>query len=372
MTTRGGLTDEMATIKEIAKKLRISVGTVSKGLNGAKDISDDLRKKVLNTAVELGYKKKNTETEKGRFALFIENMGFDEPEDFGYEIVSGFKKAAFSDSFDVSIIPVTPEFQKERDYDSYMLEQDFRGGFVLGFSLEDPWMSAFHGTKIPTVLLDNHIPENPYIGSVGTDCEEALDMAITHLAALGHEKIAFLNGSKGSYISDRRMLSYLRSMLSHNLPINPDLAVYGYFVREAAPYHVPTFLSLGATAIVCGNDMIADGVIESVVSAGYKVPEDVSVIGFDDVPLACKLSPPLTTIHQDLPELGKSGYYILKVMREDIALSKNMLRPKLIVRSSTAIAKPRLALSHFSDKDSVAKVNPSLYNAFLKEGRLLT
>lgn len=357
----------MATIKDIADRLGISVSTVSKGLNGGHDISDELRRKVLDTAVELGYHKKGTEGPHSRFVLFIENMDYESASSFGHPIVLGFEKAAYADDNGVDIVAISEDFQKEHDYDTFMMEHSYAGAYILGFSLEDPWMKSLETTHFPTVLLDNYIAANPYVGSIGTDSEEGIDMAVSHLVAQGHEKIAFLDGSKGSYVSDIRMLSYLRSMYSHHLPINPDLAVYGYFVKEAAAYHVPTFLSLGATAIICGNDDIAEGVYESVKAAGFSVPEDVSVIGFDDLPPAAKLAPPLTTIHQDLPELGKSGYYILKVMTEHIALSKNLLRPKLVVRDSTAIARPRLAMQQYRDKDSVANINPALYNSFLQD-----
>ena len=357
----------MATIKDIADRLGISVSTVSKGLNGGHDISDELRRKVLDTAVEVGYHKKGTEGHHTRMVLFIENMDYENASSFGHPIVLGFEKAAYAEDNGVDIFSISPEFQQEHDYDTYMMERGYAGSYMLGLSLEDPWMKTLENTHFPTVLLDNYIAANPSVGSIGTDSEEGIDMAVSHLVSLGHEKIAFLDGSEGSYVSDIRMLSYLRSMYNHHLPINPDLAVYGYFVKEAAAYHVPTFLSLGATAIICGNDDIAEGVYESVKAAGFSVPEDVSVIGFDDLPPAAALDPPLTTIHQDLPELGKSGYYILKVMTEHIALSKNMLRPKLVVRESTAIARPRLAMQQYRDKDSVANINPALYNSFLQD-----
>ena len=99
-------------------------------------------------------------------------------------------------------------------------------------------------------------------------------------------------------------------------------------------------------------------------ASGYKVPEDISVIGFDDLPLAQHLDPPLTTVKQDRIEIGKCGFYILRAMNEHISLSKNLLRPSLSVRSSTAIAKPRLAKRHSLDKDSVISANPELYAQF--------
>lgn len=357
----------MPTIKDIAKELNISVGTVSKGLNGGADISEDLRKKILDTAVRLGYeKKKNPYSSAPKFAVFIENIAYTYPEDFGYNIILGFRQASYNADWTIDVINLSPDFQNQHSYDSFMLEQGYSGAFVLGLSLSDSWMEDFKKTNFPTVLLDNFIEGNPSVGYIATDSYEGIDMAVRHLVKLGHEKIAFLDGSKGSFVSDQRMLAFLNSMRKYGLPLNPSLAVYGYFVREAAKYHVPGFLDAGVTAIICGNDLIADGVMECVKEKGFSIPNDISVIGFDDILTAANLEPPLTTIRQDTIMIGKSAYYILHAMMNKIALSKNLLRPAIVTRESTAIARPRLSKPHAEDLDSVEKTNPRLYDDFIK------
>lgn len=357
----------MPTIKDIANELNVSVGTVSKGLNGGADISEDLRKKILDTAVRLGYeKKKSPSSTAPKFAVFIENIAYTYPKDFGYNIILGFRQASYYADWQIDVINISPDFQNQHSYDSFMLEHGYSGAFILGLSLSDSWMGDFAKTNFPTVLLDNFIEGNPSVGYIATDSFEGIDMAVRHLANLGHEKIAFLDGSKGSFVSDQRMLAYLNAMRKYGLPLNSSLAVYGYFVKEAAKYHVPGFLDAGATAIICGNDLIAEGVIDSIKENGFSVPEDVSVIGFDDILTAASLNPPLTTIRQDTIMIGKSAYYILHAMMNKIALSKNLLRPAIVIRESTAIAKPRLAKPHADDMDSVEKVNPKLFDDFIK------
>ncbi len=352
----------MATIKEIADRLGVSSSTVSKGLNGGRDISEALRKQILETAVEMGYSSKRSQkSARLRLALFIENMDFQKAEDFGYEIVLGFRQAAYKENWQVEVIPITPEFQQAERYDLYMMQHGFCASYILGAALDDPWMQQIADTGYPTVLLDNYIPGNSKVGYLGTDSEEAMDTAITHLIRLGHEKIAFLNGSSHSYVSDERMHAYLQCMRRYHLPVNPNMAVYGYYVKEAAHYHVPALLDLGSTAILCGNDAIAAGVIESVRKAGLSVPEDVSVIGFDDMPSAASLAPPLTTIRQDRQALGKSGAYMIAAMLDGCSISRTRLRPQLIERSSTAPAVPRLGSALVDEKDSVLYVNPQLY-----------
>ena len=326
----------MATIKDIANRLGISVSTVSKGLNGASDISDELRQLVLDTAVEMGYStKKSRKEEHRKMCLFIENMNYEHPEDFGHDIVLGFRQNAFRHKWDVTVVPVTPKFQEQEKYDTYLLKNGFCGAFLMGLALHDEWMKQLKNTTMPTVLLDNFNSNNPNVCYLGTDSHEGITMAVKHLYSLGHKNIAFLNGSLYSMVSDHRQEAFETALKSCGLPIQENLMAYGYYVSDSAKYHVPGFLSAGATAIICGNDLIAKGVIEECSIRGYRVPEDVSVVGFDDIPVAASLDPPLTTIHQDRNELGKCAYVILNSLIHHISISKTLLRPQLIERNST-------------------------------------
>ena len=284
----------MATIKDIANRLGVSVSTVSKGLNGASDISDELRQMVLDTAVEMGYAtKRSKKVENRKLAIFIENMDYEAATQFGYEI-------------------------------------------VLGFKLHDEWMKQLEQTTMPTVLFDNYIRKNPNVAYIGTDNYEGIDAAVDHLYTLGHKKIAFLNGSLHSMVSEQRQEAYYNSMKAHGLEINEDLTAYGYYVADSAKYHVPTFLGAGATAIICGNDLIASGVITECKLRGFRVPEDISVVGFDDIPISSMLEPPLTTIRQERSELGKCAYVILNSLVHHIPICRTQLRATLIERESTA------------------------------------
>ncbi len=357
----------MATMKEIAERLGVSLGTVSKGLNGGRDISEDLRQDILNAAVELGYtSRRSKKKDQRKLAVLIANMDFETEDSFGYEIVLGFRQAAFAADWAVDVLPITRDFQEARPFDAFIKQEKWSGVFLLGFSFEDPWLNECRTTQVPAVLLDNSVNENPHVAGIGTDSDEAMDMSVTCLMELGHEKIAFLNGSAGSRISDHRMAAYLSAMHRHRLPIDPNLAVYGYYVADAAKYHVPGFLDRGATAIMCGNDLIASGVIECCRALGFSVPEDVSVIGFDDIPLAEQLAPPLTTIRQPRAALGRSGCHTLLSIIDQVPVSRTLLRPSLIVRGSVAAARPRVAKKQENDKDSVERVAPELYRIYAR------
>ena len=253
----------MATIKDIANRLGVSVSTVSKGLNGASDISDELRQMVLDTAVEMGYStKRSKKVENRKLCIFIENMNYETIDEFGYDIVLGFKQNAFRRKWDVDILPITPAFQEEEKYDTFLLKNGYCGAFLMGLALHDSWIKQLENTTMPTVLFDNFISGNPNVCYLGTDSYEGITMAVNHLVNLGHKNIAFLNGSLYSLVSDQRQEAFESAMAAASLPVQKDLTAYGYYVSDSAKYHVPGFLAAGATAVVCGNDLIAKGVID--------------------------------------------------------------------------------------------------------------
>lgn len=326
----------MATIKDIANKLGISVSTVSKGLNGASDISESLRQAVLDTAVELGYTTKQMRGKTQRkLCIFVENMDYETPDQFGYDIILGFKQLAFRENYEVTVMPVNPLFQSTEKYDTYMLKNGYVGAFLIGFALQDDWMAQLNTTNIPTTLLDNYIKKNPAVSYIGTDSFEGIDDAIMHLMNLGHRHIALINGSRNSMISEQRRQAYIDSMTAHDLPFSEETMPYGYYVADAAKDHVGSLLSMGITAILCCNDLMASGVLTECTRRGFRVPEDVSVVGFDDLPISAKLTPPLTTIRQDRIDLGKCGFYTLNSLINHVSISRTLLRPQLIIRSST-------------------------------------
>ncbi len=329
----------MVTIKDIAKRLGIAPSTVSKGLNDANDISPELKKLVLDTAIEMGYvtKRMKKETRK-RLCVFVENMQYEKPGDFGFDIILGFKQAAVRDNWEVTVTPVTPMLQTRDPYDRYMVQNGFHGGFLVGFALKDPWMAQLQTTTIPTVLFDNYITKNPNIAYVGTDSFEGIDLAIDHLTELGHTKIALLNGSPDSMVTVNRYDAYVSSMQNHKLKVDKDLVAHGYYVEESAKYHLPSLIENGATSILCGNDLLAVGVIRECRRLHVKIPQELSVVGFDNLPVAAEITPALTTINQDRTDLGRNSYAALYWLIAKVPISRSLLRPRLVVRDSTAKA----------------------------------
>ena len=146
----------MATLQDIADRLNISKGTVSKALNGAPDISETLQKTVLETAVEMGYTKiRRQKAAEKKLCILIENVDYKESHQFGYEILLGFRQLAEPAGYTVDIVDTTEKLQKSTPYDVFMLQNQYLGAFVVGFSLNDPWMKDFQTSRTPTVLYDN-------------------------------------------------------------------------------------------------------------------------------------------------------------------------------------------------------------------------
>ena len=327
----------MVTIKDIANRLGIAPSTVSKGLNDANDISPELKKLVLDTAIEMGYvtKRMKKETRK-RLCIFVENMQYEKSRDFGFDIILGFKQAAVRDNWEVTVVPVTPRLQMRDPYDRYMVQNGYHGGFLVGFALKDPWMAQLRTTTIPTVLFDNYITKNPNVAYVGTDSFEGIDLAIDHLTELGHTKIALLNGSPDSMVTSNRYDAYASSMQSHKLELDENLVAFGYYVEDSAKYHLPSLIENGATAIICGNDLLAVGVIRECGRLHVRIPQELSVVGFDNLPISEEITPALTTINQDRVDLGRNSYAALYWLIAKVPISRSMLRPRLIVRDSTS------------------------------------
>lgn len=327
----------MTTIKDIANKLGISVSAVSKGLNGANDISEELRQQVLDTAIEMGYTPKRIRKESHRkLCVLVKNMDYANPDDFAYDIVLGFKQHALRQKWDVDVITVTNQMQEDEKYDCFMLRNGYLGALHIGFSLDDKWMAQMSAATVPSVLFDNNVRNNSNVCYIGSDSYEGIGLAVDHLYKLGHRKIAFLNGEKQSMVASQRQEAYYHSLNEYGLTIDSNLTAYDHYLPSSARNHVENFINAGATAILCGNDVIASGVISECKRLGYQVPTDISVIGFDDLPISSQTNPPLTTIRQERSELGRFAYDSLNGLILHIRISRILLRPQLIIRGSTS------------------------------------
>ena len=325
----------MVTIKDIAGQLGVSVSTVSKGLNGASDISEELRHAVINTAVEMGYAAKRVKSgSRKNLCIFLEKTDYEPAIQFGFEIILGFQQAAAYDGREVTIIPYPISHKIAITYDAYMLKHGFSGAFFVGALPEDDWAGQLSSTVFPTVLLGNCRLTNPYVCQISTDLFEAVDIGISHLVSLNHKKIAFLNDS-GNPDAVWLQRAYDAGCCPHHLSPNRLYACTKPFSADVAAC-LQRFFRAGATAIMCGSDTLARTVMQECTQIGLSIPEDISVIGFGGFASSALALPPLTTISPNWHALGKGGYYALSALFQKISVGKTLLRTELILRGSTA------------------------------------
>ena len=326
----------MTTLDDIARALSVSKSTVSKALNGAKDVSQAMRQSVLEKAVEMGYSRIPRNAALQRIALFITNMEYEKPEDFGYEIVAGFRKAAQMGGFQVELIPINIAFQNQMHYDEYMVSKNYCGSLFLGLSLLDPWIKDFETCRTPTVLYDNYIRGNPNVTYIGVDNGEGMEMAVDYLTFLGHKKIGYLGSAHQAYIYKKRFHAFLLAMEEHGLTADLELTGNTYHISECLSSHLPRLLEKQCTAIICSHDTLAHSVMYHLNELGLRVPDDISILGFDDIPLCRYTIPPLTTIRQDREDLGKSAFFALSNLLNKVPLGTFLLHAALIRRASCA------------------------------------
>lgn len=328
----------MATLEDIARVLGVTKGTVSKALNGAVDVSEAMRRSVVETAVELGYTRPRRGDDAPRIAVFITNMAYARPEDFGYDILVGFRKMAEPAGYRVQVIPLSIELEETIPYEQYMMREHYLGALFLGLSLRDPWLRDFETCTTPTVLYDNRVTGNPRVTYVGADNGEGLHLAVQYLKGLHHRNIGYLSSALGAYVYQQRYDAFFQAMRDNHLPCGKKQARNSFHTHICLDEHLPSLLKQGCTAILCSHDTLACAVLERCREQGIRVPEDVSVLGFDDLPLCDTCQPPLTTIRQDRTELGKSAYCALSSQIEGVAPSTFLLHTELIPRASCANA----------------------------------
>lgn len=329
----------MATINDIAKILGVSKSTVSKGLNNATDISEDMRIKIIETAAALGYTNKHMQERNKKLCIIVENIEYNTPNQFGYDIIQGFKQMAEHDGWLVDVLTINKDFQRGIPYNVFMIQNNYVASFILGFTLLDTWMSEFKNSKIPAVLYDNFIKGNPKVASITCDCHDGFDEAVKHLVSLGHKKIGFITGPLESYIIKARYNAYIDALRKYNLEINEDFIGQSYYIADSTKENIQRMYDLGVTAVMFSHDVRAISAITECMDRGIRIPKDMSLIGFDDLPMCAYTEPPLTTIRQDRFALGKAGYYALTCLLDNLPIGSITLRAPLIVRGSTGPAR---------------------------------
>jgi DNA-binding LacI/PurR family transcriptional regulator len=330
-------------IREIAKRARVSTATVSRAINRVPTVNPVLAKRVWSVVEELGYYP-NTQARalvSGRsriFGLIISEI----TNPFFPEIVQVFETIAVQNRYEILLTSTGNDPKRMESAVRRMIERRVEGVAIMTFGMEEVLLEDLKLRKVPLVFVDVG-PPRPRVSNIRIDYLNGIRQAVQHLAALRHEKIAFITGPSRLKSAMARKHAFLRSMQEIGLETDAELVVEGDHTVEGGMAAFTRLLAgtVRPTAVLCSNDMTAIGVMRKSHDAGISIPRDLSVIGFDDIRLAQFMLPPLTSVQMSQPELARLAFNALlaEVEREtpsphgtDYSLTTN-----LVLRESTGL-----------------------------------
>ncbi|WP_410771719.1 LacI family DNA-binding transcriptional regulator [Fontibacillus sp. BL9] len=330
----------MITIYDIAKLTGFSPTTVSKVFNDYADVSPKTRRKILEAAEQLGYlpnahaRSLTTKRSWTIGILFNEPSGAGILHPYFAGVIEGFKKVSTSRGYDLMFISKDIGGKKS----SYLEHCKIRGvdGVVVILpDFTDPYFLELLESSIPCVLLDQ---ESDTKSTVYSDNMAGSIMAVEHLHSLGHRSIAHIGGGN-TFAGKKRMQGYLHAMEKFGLRVNPEHIVQGSYdyTIESGRLAMEELLQAGErpTAVFAAGDNLAVGAMMAVKSHGLSVPDDVSIIGFDDIEMVKFLTPSLTTIRQDTYALGnKAADMLIYTIEGGDEVQGDMIPVQLIIRES--------------------------------------
>jgi LacI family transcriptional regulator len=227
---------------------------------------------------------------------------------------------------------------KEETLDQILWMGLLDGVIVTAHQQDDPLVDGLLASELPTVLI-GHRRADRTASYVDVDNVEAADMVTTHLIRLGRRRVGHITGRRGTVAAEDRIVGYERAMTRAGLATD-GLIVEGAFDRASGAGAVE-LVERGADAIFCANDASAAGALEWITGRGLSVPEDVALAGFDDLPFAAELDPPLTTVRQGVLQQGvEAAHALFHLLRDPNAGPKRVILPtELVIRRSTAGAR---------------------------------
>ena len=329
-------TENDMTIKEISEALNVSISTVSKALNDATDIAEDTKSKVREYAKNVGYRLKVKKQAPRRICAMYERVNSDTRNNILNQVISSFTNVAIATGYEVMIDYVV---SKPDDFvlNDYLLQNNFCAAFIVGMNFKSRIYKQIKNCTVPVVLLDNRISEAPLVSSVSSENTNAIVTAIRHLYKRGHSKIGFLMGEKDSQVSAERLAGYIFGLARSGIEFNNDYIFCGDFTKTAGVQAAEFFEKTDVTAVICCSDIMAMGLIDGLKERGKRVPEDMSVIGFDDLELLKFTNYDLTTMKQDFNRLGEEAFNALSETLDGRTSQNVMLECKLIERGSVKI-----------------------------------
>jgi len=341
--SKSGAEFMVVQMKDVAQHAGVSLSTVSFVLNNkrSKSISPETTRRVWASAKKLNYHinvhARRLARGKSNFVgLIISEIA----NPFFPDVLRGFEKAASERGLELLLC--NTEYQPERMDAAIekMLGEGVRGVAAMTSSFGEAQLKALASRRIPVVLLSVG-PKSPKARKIEIDFSTGMLEAIDHLTALGHKKFGVISGPTniGSALTTRNW--FLTALAKRNLAA--EQVIECNYRVDGGMSAVKSLVSQRSlpTALLCGNDLIAIGAISALQAASLRVPEDISVVGVDDIVFARLSSPPLTTIHVPGEELGKMGFEAFEKIRRTSQAVKQRVRTQLVIRKSTAAPRKR-------------------------------
>jgi len=330
------------TIYNVASRAGVSTATVSRALNGTAKIAPATRQAIDEAVRELGYRPnglarslrtKSTQT----IALLLPDI----TNPFFPRLVRGVQVAARRRGYLMLLASAEGDAAGEQDYLELFRANAVDGALLVGVSIPSEQITRVVAEGFPIVSLDRDI-DCPDVPLVQVDNREGARTAVEHLLQLGHRRIAHIGGPHGLNISRERLAGYREALTSARIAVDPALIVEGDYEETGGAAAAARLLDSGVhfTAVFAANDLTAIGAMDALHERGLQVPDDVSVVGFDDLRLAAYVSPGLTTVHQPAAEIGERAAGILidiiRGRRRAGRVGHVVLPPHLVERASTA------------------------------------
>jgi LacI family transcriptional regulator len=333
-------------IREIARRARVSTATVSRAINRIPTVDPVLARRVWKVIDELGYFP-NTQARalvSGRsriFGLIVSEI----TNPFFPEIVQTFETLAVENHYEILLTSTVHDPKRMELSVRRMIERRVDGVAILTFGMEESLLEHLRYRKVPLVFVDVG-PDAPGVANIRIDYETGIRQAVQHLAALRHARIAFISGPPHLKSASARRLAFEKVM--SEIGLSAGEIVEGDHTMEGGMRAVAELMNSRGkcpTAILCSNDMTAIGVLREAFERNVKIPEELSLIGFDDIRLAQFTTPPLTTVRMSQTELANLAFRALmtEVQRDSPVphRSEYTLVTNLVLRRSTALSSGR-------------------------------
>lgn len=330
----------MATLKDVAREADVSISTVSRALNNSEKVHPDTKERVREVADELGYKPsrvaRRLRLQEGKASL----LGLVIPDiqnPFFADVTRGVEDVAQANDYALLLSNSDEDPEKQRLALDILQTEDVDGVIVPPVSDEDTAIEQLLETDIAVVCVDRRM-QNARVDTILSDNRQGAHQAVTHLIELGHERIGFIGGiPRISTLTERRQ-GYEQALRDHGLNVSPELVKETQTRRERGRLLTEELLSLDAppTAIFSGNNLTTLEILSTLHERGIRVPDDIALVGYDDVPWPMALNPPPTVVDQPGYEMGRRAAEILLERLQDPSRSPTTvtLQPRLIVRQS--------------------------------------